>query len=571
MNYNAAFSRFRRWDDNIKMKAGGWAKYQLILRSAICLLLFQFGHSFQFTRSIYNATIYENAIGKTYVQSSKKMGMFVDDLSQEIRYKIISGDEDKFFKAESRIIGDFNFLNIRTRTGNSEVLNRERKDGYKLMIRATVKSASRKDGRRDSKAFTTVIVSILDTNDLNPLFYKKEYDVSVPEDTPLQKNFITVSAFDSDEGVNSYIYYSLLQTTQQFAIHPTEGSIFLTRPLVYSERQYYELTVIAQDRGAKFRIGDVEQAISTVVRISVVQVNFFAPEIHIQHHSSLFENSMVRVYAIIKVQDKDKGVHGELKSVDIADGDPSGYFKVVPAKQRNEYNIILQRSIDRETSPHGLNLSVVAIDRGVPPKQTTKHVIVRVTDLNDHAPVFLQKEYVVEVEEIVPTNTPLIIMNASDTDIGKNAELIYDITNGNEHGMFNINHETGLITTRRKLDAEYTKQYNLTVSAQDKATLSMRKEGVTFVKIKIKDSNDNDPLFDKSSDVVTLNENEPMGKIVYTVHASDIDSGDNGFITYSIANLNSVPFEVGTSFILYSIFRNTYFQKVRWHGYQINH
>lgn len=514
----------------------------------LLLIFAQVAPAFRFSQTLYNASIYENAIGKTYLQSEEKMGIFTDDVTQELRYKIISGDEDRFFKAESRLIGDFNFLYIRTRTGNSEVLNRERRDQYKLTIRGTVRPSStfkgRREGRRDSKAFTTVVVSILDTNDLNPLFLKKENDVTVPEDTPLHKPFISVIAFDSDEGINSDIYYSLLHPTQQFAIHPTEGSIFLTRPLVFNDRSYYELTVIAQDRGAKFRIGDIKKPITAIVRVTVVQVNFYAPKIFVKHHSSLIENSLVRVYAIIKVEDKDYGIHGELKSVDIADGDPSGYFKLVPAKKKNEYNIVLQKSIDREISPNGFNLSVVAIDRGVPVKQTTKHVIVRVTDLNDHAPVFLKKEYEVEIEEIVPKGTPLIIVNATDTDIGKNAEIIYDIINGNEKGMFEINDETGLIITRRKLDAEHIDHYTLTVSAQDQATYSMRKQGVAYVKIKVIDSNDNDPLFDRSSDIVTVNENEPVGKIVYKAKATDTDSGDNGYITYSLANINSVPFEV---------------------------
>jgi len=52
------------------------------------------------------------------------------------RYKIV-GDKDRFFKAEHRSVGDFCFLFIRIKTGNNDVLNRERNDNYILQIRAT--------------------------------------------------------------------------------------------------------------------------------------------------------------------------------------------------------------------------------------------------------------------------------------------------------------------------------------------------------------------------------------------------------------------------------------------------
>ena len=187
---------------------------------------------FRFTEVLYNVSILENSISKTYVVPEQKMGIQMSPREPvgEIKFRIVGGDRDKFFKAEERIIGDFCFLLIRTRTGNVDVLNRERKDRYVLEVRAT---STRRDKNKITvlEADTTVVVTVLDTNDLNPLFYPTEYEATVTEDTPLHRSILKVTAEDADLGRNGEIYYSFAEETDQFAIHPVSGIITLTRPL----------------------------------------------------------------------------------------------------------------------------------------------------------------------------------------------------------------------------------------------------------------------------------------------------------------------------------------------------
>lgn len=186
-------------------------------------------NKFRFTRPVYNVSIPENSIGKTYVVPEERMGIKLAsaDSDVDIRFRIMSGDRDKFFKAEERTVGDFCFLLIRTRTSNVDVLNRERKDRYVLEVRAT----SGRNRGVTLEADTTVIVTILDTNDLNPLFYPIEYETTVTEDTPLHRSILRVIAEDADLGRNGEIYYSFAEETDQFAVHPVSGVITLTRPL----------------------------------------------------------------------------------------------------------------------------------------------------------------------------------------------------------------------------------------------------------------------------------------------------------------------------------------------------
>ena len=61
-------------------------------------------------QTVYNATINENSVGKVYVESHHKMGIFNDDPDVKIKFKIVSGDPESFFKAEAETVGNFVFL-----------------------------------------------------------------------------------------------------------------------------------------------------------------------------------------------------------------------------------------------------------------------------------------------------------------------------------------------------------------------------------------------------------------------------------------------------------------------------
>lgn len=182
------------------------------------------GPVLEFTKPEYDAWIPENSMAKTFVTPSEKMGIrHPPSPGFGIRYKIVGGDPDRFFKAEERTVGDFTFLLIRTKTGNTNVLNRERRDSYRLEVKARVVSTGsvpsppfssgdgvgrRKNGGGGGnggagagegpwKSATTIVsVKITDVNDFSPLFIPPaRYEVEVPEDTPLHTSILQVSVF----------------------------------------------------------------------------------------------------------------------------------------------------------------------------------------------------------------------------------------------------------------------------------------------------------------------------------------------------------------------------------------
>lgn len=268
------------------------------------------------------------------------------------------------------------------------------------------------------------------------------------------------------------------------------------------------------------------------------------PDIYVAALPDIAEHSNANIYGIVRVEDMDAGVHGEIASLTIVDGDPDGHFRIRPTDKPNEYNIEIHQLLDREQTPQGYNLTLRAIDRGTPPRQSYKVVPVHLADINDNPPVFNREMYEVAVPETSPPNTPVIRLKVSDRDEGKNALVSLEIVGGNEGGEFRVNADTGMLYTAQPLDAETKAFYTLTVSAIDQGNTGTRKQSSAKVKINVQDTNDNDPIFEQSNVTIWVDENEPAGTTVTKVTARDRDSGENAYISYSIANLNGVPFDI---------------------------
>jgi hypothetical protein len=166
-------------------------------------------YQFNFSHPIYNVTIPENSVQKTFAiqpyTDKARMGiqLYDDGVHHiDVKYQIVGGDKNKVFKAEERVVGDFAFLTIRTRTNNI-VLNREKGDSYRLKVKATVtRSKIGTKKRIVDEAETIVDVKILDKNDLSPLFYPTKYSITITDDTPLHQSVLRVTAEDADIGIN---------------------------------------------------------------------------------------------------------------------------------------------------------------------------------------------------------------------------------------------------------------------------------------------------------------------------------------------------------------------------------
>uniref|UniRef100_A0A670Y2R3 FAT atypical cadherin 1 n=1 Tax=Pseudonaja textilis TaxID=8673 RepID=A0A670Y2R3_PSETE len=480
----------------------------------------------QFTQVHYSATIYENSAAKTYVGHPVKMGIYITSSLWDIKYKIISGDSENLFKAEEYVLGDFCFLRIRTKGGNTAILNREVKDHYTLTVKAIEKNTN-------SEALTNVRVQVLDTNDLRPLFSPTSYSVSLSENTAIRTSIAKVSATDADIGTNGEFYYSFKERTDMFAIHPTSGVVILTGRLDYSETKVYELEILAADRGMKLY---GSSGISSMARLTIhiEQANEHAPVITAL---ALTPSELDKdpAYAIITVEDKDHGLNGEVASLSIVAGDLLQQFKAVRTfPGGKEYKIKAVGIVEWESQPFGFNLTLQAKDKGNPPKfSSVKAIHLPSPQFRSGVVQFERVVYRAEISEFAPPNTPVVMVKALPTY----PYIKYLFVNAPSKTQFSLNPDTGLITTIDAIKTQHAPHFEFDIMTSDR-------KASTKVLIKVLDVNTHSPEFTQTFYKASFNENVPIGTSVMSVSAKDLDEGENGYVTYSIANINPVPFEI---------------------------
>ncbi|XP_061684885.1 protocadherin Fat 1a isoform X4 [Syngnathoides biaculeatus] len=499
-------------------------RWVLSLATLLLQLFWTTWAALHFTEPLYNASIYENSAAKTYLESHIKMGIYVTDPTWEIRYKIISGDNENLFKAEDYLLGDFSFLRIRTKGGSTAILNREVRDHYVLTVKASERGTN-------MECRTQVTVQVLDTNDLRPLFSPTSYSISLPENTAIRSSVAKVMATDADIGTNGEYYYSFREWTDMFAVHPTSGVVTLTGRLDYSETKLYELEILAVDRGMKL-YGSSGFSSTAKLTVRVEQANENAPVVTAVTLAPS-DADPDPTYAIVTVEDSDQGPNGEIASLSIVAGDPLHQFKAIRTSPGSkEYKIKAMTDVDWESQPFGYNLTLQAKDKGSPPQfSSAKLIHVTSPQFKTGPPVFEKPVYKVNLSEFAPLHTPVAMVTA----LPKQHQLKYAF--GHKSDRFTINPDTGLITTTSPINADAAARFELDVTAgSGKVT--------TKVIVDVIDVNNNVPEFQQTSYRASVDENAPVGTSVVTVKAVDLDRGENGYVTYSITNINPQPFVI---------------------------
>ncbi|KAL0973926.1 hypothetical protein UPYG_G00213030 [Umbra pygmaea] len=460
------------------------------------------------------------------------MGIYITDTPWDIQYKIQSGDGESIFKAEEYIVGDFSFLRIRTKGGISAILNREVKEHYSVTVNALKLSTN-------ASAQTRVQVRVLDTNDLRPLFSLTSYSVSVPENTAVRTRILKVAATDADVGKNGEHYFSLRgEHTDKFAVHPTSGVITLMARLRYAEQKLFEMDVLAVDRGMKL-YGSSSFISTAKLMVRVLQANEHAPVLTaVPLVPSNTDNDPT--YAIVTVEDNDQGSNGEIASLRIVAGDPLRQFRAVRTSPGGkEYSVKAVKHVDWDSCHFGCNLTLQAKDKGSPPRFSSATVIrVRSPHVNVWAPIFEKSIYRVNLTEFAPPNSSVVMVRATPHHPMLKYSIKYPYRTQQKMHPFTINSNTGLITTTESIQADRASQYEFEV-------IINQQQASTRVLINVIDVNNNAPIFLRPSYNGSVDENVPVGTSILTVSASDLDEGENGFVSYVITNVNPTqPFTI---------------------------
>nr|XP_060630196.1 protocadherin gamma-A6-like isoform X10 [Anolis sagrei ordinatus] len=409
-------------------------------------------------------------------------------------------------------------------------LDREEQSAYNLILTAT-------DGGDSVKsAITEIHIIVLDVNDNVPVFSHSVYEVNVKENVPKWSVVATIRATDLDEGINGEVKYFFEDITkkvsQLFLLNSTTGEIILVGSLDYEESSYHEFEVLAIDGGGlKNR---------SKVLIYVTDVNDNPPELLMTYAiTSVAENTPKgTTVAILNAHDKDSGVNGQVTC-----SIPSNLPFKLKKMQDDFYTLVTEKSLDREEVAV-YNITVTAVDEGMPTLSTSEIISLKVLDTNDNPPAFIKSTYTSYVLENNPRGASIFSLKANDPDWEENARITYSINEGQMgesllSSYLSINSETGVVYALNSFDYEEIQEIRFLVKAQDGGSPPLSSN--VSVTLFILDENDNAPEIlypspptDGSSGIELAPRSSEPGYLVTKVVAVDADSGQNSWLSYQL-------------------------------------
>ncbi|XP_045854822.1 protocadherin beta-8-like [Meles meles] len=203
---------------------------------------------------------------------------------------------------------------------------------------------------------------------------------------------------------------------------------------------------------------------------------------------------------------------------------------------RETGDLLLNEKLDREvlcghTDPCVLRFQVL-LENPLEFFQAELQVI----DINDHSPVFIDRDMLLKIPESSPPGTTFPLKNAQDVDVGRNNIKNYVISPNSYFRVLTRNRSDGSkypeLVLDKVLDWEQEPELRLTLTAQDGG--SPPRSGIAQIYIEVVDINDNAPEFELPLYRVQIPEDSPIGFLIVTVSATDVDTGVNGEIFYSL-------------------------------------
>lgn len=449
-----------------------------------------------FTEKVYSLKINEDAIVGTSVLTVTAVDR---DVNSVVTYQISSGNTRNRFAITSQSGGGLITLAL--------PLDYKQERQYVLTITAS-------DGTRYDTA--QVFINVTDANTHRPVFQSANYQVMLSEEKPVGSTVVVISATDEDTGENARITYVMEDNVPQFKIDPDTGAITTQMEIDYEDQASYTLAIIARDNGIP------QKSDTTYVEIIILDANDNAPLfLRDIYQGTVLEDAPTFTSVLqISASDRDSGSNGRVSYTFQGGDDGDGDFVI------ETYSGIIRiaRKLDRENVPV-YNLRAFAVDRGVPPLKAAVPIHVVVQDVNDNAPVFEKDVLFIKVRENSQVGSVVARITATDPDEGSNAQIMYQIVEGNIPEVFQLDIFNGDLIALTDLDYETRKEYVIVVQATSAPLVSRATVHICLV-----DLNDNPPVLQNFeiifNNYITNKSNSFPAGIIGKVPAHDPDVSD---------------------------------------------
>ncbi|CAN8208759.1 unnamed protein product [Coccothraustes coccothraustes] len=399
-----------------------------------------------------------------------------------------------------------------------------------LSFRALVSTSEDENLRQN--ASTSIIVNVLDENDNSPMFMRENYFFEI-EENPIPSGVVgTITAVDKDSGRNGQLSYFLLSDGKYFRMNSNTGEIINWAALDREEQAHHELRVLATDAGRPRR------SATAAVHIAVRDRNDHAPRFPqgALHRQVLEGQPSGTLVATIFAKDFDSGNNGVVL-YSIEPEEDTGYFQIDAVSGELRTTQPLSHA---ERSDY--RMMVIAKDQGMPSLQGRAAVNIQVIPLPNRRSGFFQnyKHFVIP-ENFKPAQV-LDSLKASSNHLALNRKLHFSMAK-DDNVNFEIDSLTGDLYLSKELDYETDSHFLLQIIIKDYN--HPPQNSTVFLSIDVEDKNDHSPHFQDDIVVIGIEENVPIGTLVYTFNAKDGDGGFlNSKIEYSleISNTDENPF-----------------------------
>ncbi|XP_073477086.1 protocadherin gamma-C5-like isoform X21 [Aquarana catesbeiana] len=374
-------------------------------------------------------------------------------------------------------------------------------------------------------------IDIQDINDNSPTFVFNNRIIEVTEFwTSPGAKFSLEIAKDLDIGVNGVSQY-ILSTNPYFSLsvkNRKDGTLIpqliLEKVLDREEKQEHNLILTAIDGGEPARSG------SCHITITVLDIND-NPPVFDQSVYKLNLKENIPLYTVIltlNASDLDEGANGEILYYTDEHTSESAREKF----SLNEHNgqICIIGSVDFEEA-NFYEISIKAVDKGLPKLEGDCVVHIEVEDVNDNYPEISFASMANEIPENAPVGTAVGFINVVDKDSGKNGDIQLELSPEIPFRIGTTKNHYSLVTDGI-FDREKISQYTIELTASDLGSPALSSK-ITVI-LRVSDVNDNAPEFTQSTYNAFIKENSDPGTLLCTVSATDADEGVNSDLLYSI-------------------------------------
>ncbi|XP_067654493.1 protocadherin Fat 4-like [Haliotis asinina] len=401
-------------------------------------------------------------------------------------------------------------------------------------------------------------VNLTNVNDIAPKFVNDTYTVNVACTDVVGSSVVTLSADDEDSP--SLVYEIEAGTNQHVSVDSASGEVTLTASTtgVTVEDLVQSIPLLVSDQGTP----NLQGKGHLLVVFENCQTNTECNN-DTNVHTPMFSKSLHTVAVpengtgeslilTFSATDADNGTNGQF-SFNIIDGNNDGLFRL-------DGDDLYVQVVDYEGSASvnfTYTLIVTVVDHAADAKTGVTVVVVEISPQNEFDPVYQSPKPdssgefpALTVDENVPLGHEVIVVTATDADLGVDGHVVYSIDSvltdagASEPNKFSIDPSSGRLTTSSQLDFDPstggTSYYNVTILASDMG--STPRSVAVLQTVIVQNINDIQPALSVTMTTVNVPCGTAAGTSLVTLTAVDddgpnlnfaIDSGSNPYVSVS--------------------------------------